>query len=420
MCKTLQNNIHSLTELVFCFISELFTSNIENQDPDQRAGCDSAAGRKLVTLEENSHMSIDEKNGSCGAQDCDKAVKSPIPLMNLKNSCYINSVVQSLSAFPDFIVSLQKFLNAESKPEMEADVPTEERKSQSTIGVRFPIVRALVMLFLDYAKKQMRPDCEEKTEDIKYRLEKLKQKVGDQSKQFLSDNQQDAGEFFSFLMDAASDEIKKAKTANLIEDWMAVATETRMTCCTCHHVSDPITTHSTSTYIAVPEPNAATDNTDGAKLTLQKLLTASFQEVEKREFPCPREGCDGRAMDAHRVMTKLPKILVVQLSRISLAGEKITTPVEVDDKVCMPVTGMDSLEDELSAVVDRSFCYELKSVICHIGPSTTKGHYYSLTRNHADGKWYDCDDHEIKRCNLDQVRDEGRNYGYCFFYEKME
>ena len=369
-------------------------------------------------------MPPDETDVFSATQRSFKSVKSPIPLTNLKNSCYMNSVVQSLTAFPDFILSLQKYLNSEANAAPNADVtpgePTADSTSSPVVDAtssRFPIIKSLVKLFLDYEAERRRAGHEEKTADIRLRLERLKQKVGDQSKQFLSDNQQDAGEFFSFLVDAASDEFKKAKTPNLIDDWMALTTETRMTCCSCKHVSDPVITPSTSTYLAVPEPQPD----GGAELNLQKLFNSASQEVERREYPCPRDGCEGREMDATRTMTKLPQILVVQMSRISLAGEKIETPVEINHTLSIAQAGTVLEEDELMAVIDqRCVCYELKSVICHIGPSTTKGHYYSLTRNHVNGVWYDCDDHEIKRVDFDQVRADGRIYGYCFFYEKID
>lgn len=419
-------------------IAELFCSDIENQDPGAKRG--PAASNGLVLLDEDwtirdkesqsgsapDVMSSDETQSviTFGSQGRSKSIKSPIPLMNLKNSCYMNSVVQSLIAFPEFIVSLQRYLNSESHATRNDENSNElmdrtNSQAENPIGVRFPIIKALVKLFLDYETERRRESNEEKTTDMRYRLERLKEKVGNQSKQFLSDNQQDAGEFFSFLMDAASDEFKRAKSPSLIDNWMAMTTETRMTCCTCRRVSDPVVTHSTSTYLAVPEQSE--DRDDDPELNLQRLLTNSLQEVDRREYPCPAEGCEGRETDASRTIAKLPKILVIQMSRISLAGEKIERPVEVDHTLSITSGATPVEEDELTAVTDkRCVRYELKSVICHIGPSTTKGHYYSLTRNHVNGSWYDCDDHEIKRVNFDQVCADGRIYGYCFFYEKID
>jgi uncharacterized UBP type Zn finger protein len=342
-----------------------------------------------------------------------KSTKSPIPLSNLKNSCYMNSVIQSLTAFPDFLTSLQRFLNGESQKQLDSEKTTgTPTKSDQTYAAKFPITTALVKLFLDYESERRRRDGEERTVDMRYRLEKLKDKVGNQSKQFLSDNQQDAGEFFSFLMDAASDEIKKANSTSLIDDWMATTTETRMKCRKCDHVSDPVTTHSTVFYVQVPEerPDDAESDQD---LNLQKLVNSSLHEVDRREFPCPADSCQGQEVDATRIITKLPNILVILMSRISMTAEKIERPVDLSETISISAAAG---ADELSSTVE----YELKSVICHIGPSTTTGHYYSLTRNHVNNVWYDCDDRSIYSADFAGVCSDGRTRGYCFFYQRIE
>ena len=303
----------------------------------------------------------------------------------------MNSVVQSLVVFPDFMHELQKFLNSQAM------------SPAKTSSSRFPILTSLVKLVLDYEKERQRPAHEERDVDIRWRLERLKEKVGEQSRQFLSDKQQDAGEFFSFLMDAASEEIKKSGTASLVDEWIGLTTETRMTCPTCNHVSPPVETLNSSMYLAVPEDEQESPE---ERLDLQHLLTTHLQEVERRDLQCPKDGCQGREVEVRKTTRKLPRLLVIQLSRITMSGRKVEAAVAVSDPL------------SLSSSSESGAEYQLRSVICHVGPSITSGHYYAFIHNRADDKWYDCDDHEVREISRHLVCNEARTHGYCFFYEK--
>lgn len=433
-CIRMLNSIVLILCDLFLFFAELFSCDIENRNPESGNRCPTPIPKKkLVPLEEiqnscsNDRMAQtedmmsedDESNVPNTSQSCRKSSQSPIPLTNLKNSCYMNSVVQSLAVFPQFIVSLQKFLNAEShsQPEEQLVPGSQSPKSHhtETPNARFPIITSLVKLFLDYETERRRTGDDTKIPDMRNRLERLKETVGRQSKQFLTDNQQDAGEFFSFLMDAASDEMKKSGKDNLIDMWFAVTVETRMKCRACGHVSDPVVTHNTSTFLAVPE--GPVDPCDDVEL--EKLFAATLVQRDRRDYKCPADGCDGTEGDCTSTVSKLPPILMIQISRISLAGEKMETPIQVDSVLRVRSPNVTSDEDELTAE-GEVVQYKLRSVICHIGPSITKGHYYSMTRNHVDDDWYDCDDHEIRRVHLNNVQVDSRENGFCFFFQKEE
>ena len=361
-------------------------------------------------------MSKDQSSPSTQQQQRNSL--APVPLTNLKNSCYMNSVVQSLAVLPQLLKKLQIFLNEqEACSRAAADDLTvkPEVAAKETSVARFPITTSLVKLFLEYEEQRQHS---KHAGEMRYRLERLKEKVGMQSKQFLSDNQQDAGEFFAFLMDAASDEIRKAQSTNVIDDWLSTTTVTRTVCCSCHHASDPVTTSNTSTYLAAPEGMASEgqDKEEEAEtVDLQRLLLTSLdrqQETEILESRCEQPGCDGRQTEVHRQVTRLPRVLVIQLSRISLAGQKLEEAIEVSPVVRLPPVGAASTDDVQE--------YELRSVVCHIGPSISKGHYYAFARNVADSEWYNCDDHEIRECDFDEVAADARVHGHCFFYQKRD
>lgn len=424
-----------ILRLLYSSFAELFAADIENRDPVAAIECVTLTPtKKQVPLEEiqnsedqrlsqTSVMTIDEDSAGSfpdSGSSTTKSCESPIPLTNLKNSCYMNSVVQSLAVFPQFILSLQKFLNSEAHAASEAS--TSDRPKPSTTEpphARFPIITSMVKLFLDYEMERRRSADDSKTPDIRNRLERLKETVGRLSKQFLTDNQQDAGEFFAYLMDAASDEIRKSGKENLIEQWFAATAETRIQCRSCSHVCDPIVTNNTSTILAVPD--RTDDSSDDYKVDLESLFAQTLVQSERRDLKCSCEGCDGTEVDCVSTVSKLPEILMIQVSRISLAGEKIETPVEVSSILRVRTGSNESVtyQDELTALTDDQIVYyKLRSVICHIGSSITKGHYYSMTRNHVDDDWYDCDDHEIRRVDFSQVRQDSCVNGYCFFFQQ--
>lgn len=420
----------------FCsYFAELFSGDTENRNPVPGTLCVTLTPtKKQVPLEEiqnnddqrlsqTSVMTVDEDSSAAlgnSGTTAGKSSQSPIPLTNLKNSCYMNSVVQSLAVFPKFILSLQKFLNAEAGPPAEAST-SDSLKSRAAEPptARFPIITSLVKLFLDYEMERRRSTDDSKIPDIRNRLQRLKETVGRLSKQFLTDNQQDAGEFFAYLMDAASDEIKKSGKENLIDQWFAATAETRIKCRTCGHVSDPIITNNTSTILAVPD--CTDDSSEDYNVDLESLFARTLVQAERRELKCSCEGCEGTEADFVSTVSKLPQILMIQVSRISLAGEKIETPVGVSSILRVRTSVSASVRDQANATVgtrDQMVYYKLRSVICHIGQSITKGHYYSMTRNHVDDDWYDCDDHEIRQVDFLQVRQDSCVNGYCFFFQQ--
>eukprot|EP00756_Hemistasia_phaeocysticola_P036187 Hpha_TRINITY_DN16627_c0_g1::TRINITY_DN16627_c0_g1_i1::g.180376::m.180376/K11837/USP6_32; ubiquitin carboxyl-terminal hydrolase 6/32 len=64
---------------------------------------------------------------------------------------------------------------------------------------------------------------------------------------------------------------------------------------------------------------------------------------------------------------------------------------------------------------EEKLWFDLTGMVCHAGRSVQGGHYYSHSRNDADGRWYSFDDDNTRRSNVREILDETRNvYVLCY------
>ena len=388
--------------------------DIENRDPV--GACRSVAGHSAATGAASDIVSLyrsenraqilmpRESNSveqySSASEEEMKSTVTPVPLKNLKNSCYLNSVVQSLIAFPEMMNDIRDYLIQQTDPE----------RGFGRKQLDFPITTALVKLHSSYESERIRygPRDDSPIRNIRSRLKVLKNELGEMSRQFHSDDQQDAGECYSILVEAVSEEMRRAGGKVVIEDWLKMETNSHMICPSCKWQSQPLKSEDISTYLAIPDQK----EDDGLQLDVQMLLTTSLYAIERREYNC--QECGSNVVDYHRMVTKAPPIVVIQLSRTSLDGSKVDTLVDVNRRLTLHVGDSEVHESRIKTVE-----YELRSSICHVGPSITKGHYFSLTLNPKDNEWYDCDDDDIRKKDWEYVAYNSRKLGCCLFYGKL-
>lgn len=96
-----------------------------------------------------------------------------------------------------------------------------------------------------------------------------------------------------------------------------------------------------------------------------------------------------------------PKILVIQLKRFSYDGSKITNPINIE--LTYDIT-----------IDSKVYSYKLSSLINHNGHNTSCGHYYSYSYSEENSCWYMFNDSKIIKTAINNINTAET---YMIFYE---
>ncbi|KAJ5650697.1 uncharacterized protein N7484_004420 [Penicillium longicatenatum] len=276
------------------------------------------------------------------------------------------------------------------------------------------------------------------------------------NREWVIDRQQDAKEFFDFLVDCLhedlninwqrnqlrpltpSEEMQRERMPvpkvsqiewvrychreeSFISSLFAGQHASRLRCTTCHQTS---TTYEAFYSISVEIPVTGTGDIYQCLRSYCKEEMLSGDEVWK----CPHCKCK-RMATKQIIITRAPKILVVHFKRFSASktqsARKIHTPIEfplhglrMDDFV---VPGPDSSAPALDATTPP-FNYDAFGVLRHIGSSMGSGHYISLVRDAERQSWRRFDDDRVGEFNPRDLRARDRlqnEQAYIVFYERV-
>lgn len=111
------------------------------------------------------------------------------------------------------------------------------------------------------------------------------------------------------------------------------------------------------------------------------------------------------------IFYKLPKILVIQLNRLSYDRKlqkkvKLSNPIEVNDYI------------NLISKENEEYCYKLYSVISHIGTAES-GHYITYLFSFEKCKWFLFNDEVITEISFDKVVEDTKTNAYLLFYQQV-
>ncbi|KAL4895064.1 ubiquitin C-terminal hydrolase [Aspergillus ambiguus] len=203
----------------------------------------------------------------------------------------------------------------------------------------------------------------------------------------------------------------------------------RLRCTTCKGTS---TTYEAFYSISVEIPPSGTGDIYQCLRSYCQEEMLSGDEVWK----CPYCKCE-RVATKQIIITRAPRILVVHFKRFSASktqsARKIHTPIEfplhglrMDDFVFSTgTTGSDDasagVRQDMSPTV-APFTYDAYGVLRHIGPSMGSGHYISLVRDAERQCWRKFDDDRASDFNPRELRYKERlqnEQAYIVFYERV-
>jgi ubiquitin carboxyl-terminal hydrolase 8 len=286
------------------------------------------------------------------------------------------------------------------------------------------------------------------------------------NREWVMDRQQDAKEFFDFMVDClhedlninwqrtplrpltSEEEMQREKMAvakvsriewdrychreeSFISSLFAGQHASRLRCTTCKRTS---TTYEAFYSISVEIPPSGTGDIYQCLQSYCQEEMLSGDEVWK----CPHCKCE-REATKQIIITRAPQILVVHFKRFSASktqrAVKIHTPIEfplhglkMDDFV-ISAPGQPSAPGRAgqntataSATTTPPFTYDAYAVLRHIGSSMGSGHYVSLVRDAQRQSWRKFDDERATDFNPQDLRFKDRlqnEQAYIVFYERV-
>ena len=271
------------------------------------------------------------------------------------------------------------------------------------------------------------------------------------------DRQQDAKEFFDFLIDCLHEDLniswersplqpltaeqemyreslplnKVSKTewerythreSSFISNLFAGQHASMLRCKTCRTTS---TTYEAFYSISVEIPRSGRGDIRECLRSYCQEEMLSGDEVWK----CPRCKCE-REATKRITLTRLPQVLVIHFKRFSASktesARKVHTPIEfplygLNMEPFMAPTQLDMIgtEGKVDNAITPPFQYDAYAVMRHLGQTGNGGHYIALVRDAARSCWRKFDDERATDFDPNKVRAEQRlqnEQAYIVFY----
>ncbi|RTG86334.1 ubiquitin carboxyl-terminal hydrolase 8 [Schistosoma bovis] len=303
-------------------------------------------------------------------------------LRNLGNTCYINSVVQSLSHTRALV---HYFLDG-----------FHERQAvvSNRLGYGGEIVKHFEML-LSALYNQPNQDAE---------LYKFRSAVAKHQSKFSSNDQQDSLEFLLFLLDGLHEDLNEARSEKNNATKLK-HNESMVEYTSSHEQAEAAWIQHKDLNNSIIVSSFQVILFDCLKLFLEKE-----EMVGQCRWHCPT--CNTRR-DASKwiELWKLPTYLIIHLKRFRYEygnWRKQTTNVD------FPIECLDMSSFIVGPKLHSSE-YALYSVLNHRG-TMESGHYTTFCRNIRDGRWYEYDDENVSLLDKNEIQNDN---AYILFYELL-
>ncbi|XP_035668964.1 ubiquitin carboxyl-terminal hydrolase 8-like [Branchiostoma floridae] len=331
-------------------------------------------------------------------------------LRNLGNTCYMNSIIQSLCSATllseYFLKETYKFdINRENKLGCNGEIAEE--------------FAAIIKALWSGQYRSVAP-------------RDFKCSVGKYNSQFANFNQQDSQEFLLFLMDGLHEDMNRVKNREYIQDedmshlpdvtlaeraWQnhkrlnqSIIVElfqgqfkSTLECLRCKKTS---TTFEAFMYLSLPIPSSGRCKLQDCVQTFTKPEKVSGSD----KWYCSRCKTHREAVKKIEIW-KLPPFLLIHLKRFKYEGvwrQKLNTNVD------FPLSSFDMRPFIVGPKPQPH--YKLFAVSNHYG-TMEGGHYTAFCKNTGNRKWYKFDDHEVNELSTSSVQSSA---AYILFYSAME
>ncbi|EDQ87341.1 uncharacterized protein MONBRDRAFT_27441 [Monosiga brevicollis MX1] len=326
-------------------------------------------------------------------------------LVNIKNTCYINSVVQVLASLPAFLEAIYAMYAKSSKGIDEMPLTVALLSTLAGIVDRRDLENVPRLFNLGESGSPVQPAMVNALAPIP-----LLQAVMTKQSTMVFGQQEDAHELFQMLMHAIIDELAPDGLPKAIQETTSVhqlfrsIITSQLTCPSCGYSSSSFESH-LDLQLEIEE------YTD----TLEEMLeafTCPEQLDKSNKYRCA--GCD-QLVRAHKQLSlyEAPNVLAIQLKRFRAGAHGridrfIQYPHQLNLKNYMTPGHHD----------DGKMEYELCGIIIHltVGNLTTFGHYVSVVKQ-GSGDWLLCNDTYTSVLAKEDIE---KTTPYMLFYKRRE
>jgi ubiquitin carboxyl-terminal hydrolase 3 len=348
-----------------------------------------------------------------------KQTKKRIGLKNLGNTCFMNSVLQSLSNIEEFCNVLTNLpsLDDQIKSSKELKKNVDRRISDGVIVID-ELKKVLMALKQSEDKNALSPDS-------------LFQAIWKVVPRFRGYQQQDAHEFLRYMLDRLHTELlallpgklkaePKIQTSSLVTSVFGGSLQSCVTCLTCKQTSkknDPFLDLS----IDIPQiyTGPSRKSKDKEILPVCHIHDCLQKFVEREElgdserFFC--NSCKSKQPSTKQFwIRRLPTVLCLHIKRFRWSAYART---KIDTFIEFPLNGLDMSGYLLKNLSGTRFSnagsslYDLAAVIVHHGTGAGSGHYTAFATNNQ--AWFNFNDCSVKETDYQTVNS---SRAYILFY----
>ncbi|XP_062516621.1 ubiquitin carboxyl-terminal hydrolase 3-like [Corticium candelabrum] len=344
-----------------------------------------------------------KKSARLDGKPTDAVVKCHrVGLRNLGNTCFMNSVLQSLSNIKEFtlyFMRLPSFDSCREKSRGSHGYFTRQKGPDENMESSLvEEVRKCVCALCNEGAAPHSPDT-------------LFAVVWQIVPRFRGYQQQDAHEFLRYLLDKLHSELLEyAKRNNssrqtIVSGIFGGQLRSEVNCLTCESLSikhDPILDLS----LDIPQQFVNMRGKGRPQCRIQDCLASFVQkeELDETEFyQCTR--CQSRQRSTKKLwMTSLPPVLCLHLKRFRFTNMFRT---KIDIHVQFPIMGLDMLPflyatEETQKAACQNY-YDLAAVIVHHGSGVSSGHYTAYACSQIAGTWFHFNDSTVTEVSTEQV-----------------